>query len=36
MLFMRHEATDHPFANPLNKEYGQGIYHCAKCDLLVY
>lgn len=30
---LRGEGTERPFSSALNKQYGQGVYHCAGCDL---
>jgi len=33
---LRNEATEPPFSSPLNKQYGEGTYHCAACDLPLF
>ena len=33
---LRHEATEPPFASPLNKEHRKGIFSCAGCALDLY
>ncbi len=33
---LREEATERPNSSPLNKNYAEGTYHCAGCDLAVY
>ncbi|WP_431157989.1 peptide-methionine (R)-S-oxide reductase MsrB [Winogradskyella poriferorum] len=29
---LRQAGTERPFTSPLNKNYDEGIYHCAACD----
>ncbi|MBR9915268.1 MAG: peptide-methionine (R)-S-oxide reductase MsrB [Algicola sp.] len=29
---LRQEGTERPFSSPLNKEYSEGVYHCAACN----
>ena len=29
---LRKEGTERPFTSPLNKNYKEGIYHCAACN----
>lgn len=29
---LRKEGTERPFSSALNKNYNEGIYHCAACD----
>ncbi len=33
---LRNEATEGPFSSELNKQYGEGVYHCAGCDLPLF
>jgi len=33
---LRDEGTEPPHSSPLNKEYRDGIYHCAGCDLELF
>ncbi|MFC1602072.1 peptide-methionine (R)-S-oxide reductase MsrB [Pseudomonadota bacterium] len=33
---LRDEGTESPHSSPLNKEYRDGIYHCAGCDLELF
>ncbi|ALM51683.1 peptide-methionine (R)-S-oxide reductase MsrB [Halomonas huangheensis] len=33
---LREEDTEPAGSSPLDKEYGQGEYHCAGCDLLLF
>lgn len=33
---LRNEGTERPFTSPLNKEYRNGTYHCAGCDLELF
>ena len=33
---LRHEATERPFASPLNYEHGAGVFHCAGCDQALF
>ncbi|MAY63369.1 MAG: peptide-methionine (R)-S-oxide reductase [Rhizobiales bacterium] len=33
---LREEATERAFTSPLNKNYAEGLYNCAGCDLPVY
>ncbi|MCV2869727.1 peptide-methionine (R)-S-oxide reductase MsrB [Defluviimonas sp. WL0002] len=33
---LREEGTERAFSSPLDKEYGEGTYHCAGCDLPLY
>jgi len=33
---LRNEATERPFSSELNKQYGEGVYHCAGCDLALF
>lgn len=29
---LREAGTERPFSSPLNKNYEEGVYHCAACD----
>lgn len=29
---LRQEGTERPFSSPLNKNYEEGVYHCAACN----
>lgn len=29
---LRQAGTERPFTSPLNKNYDEGVYHCAACD----
>ena len=29
---LRQAGTERPFSSPLNKNYAEGVYHCAACD----
>jgi len=33
---LRKEATERPFTSSLNKQYGDGVYICAGCDLPLF
>jgi len=33
---LRKEATERPFSSALNKQYGEGEYRCAGCDLPLF
>jgi len=33
---LRTEGTERPFSSALNKQYGDGIYACAGCDLPLF
>ncbi len=33
---LRKEGTERPFSSALNKQYGEGVYHCAGCDLPLF
>ena len=33
---LRGEGTEPPFTSPLNKEYGEGTYVCAGCELSLF
>jgi peptide-methionine (R)-S-oxide reductase len=33
---LREESTERPFASPLDKEYSEGTYVCAGCDLSLF
>ena len=33
---LRKEGTERPFSSELNKQYGEGVYHCAGCDLPLF
>ncbi|MDX8404729.1 MAG: peptide-methionine (R)-S-oxide reductase MsrB [Mariprofundus sp.] len=33
---LRREGTERSFSSPLNKQYGDGVYHCAGCDLPLF
>ncbi len=33
---LREEGTERPFSSPLDKNYADGIYHCAGCDNPLY
>lgn len=33
---LRHQATEHPFTSPLNKEHRSGIFTCAGCGLRLF
>ncbi|MDQ6996214.1 MAG: peptide-methionine (R)-S-oxide reductase MsrB [Mariprofundus sp.] len=33
---LRKEGTERPFSSALNKQYGEGIYHCAGCDFPLF
>lgn len=33
---LRREGTERPFSSPLNKEYGNGTYLCAGCQLPLF
>ena len=33
---LRRRKTEHPWASPLNKEYGPGTYVCAGCGLPLF
>lgn len=33
---LRNEGTERPFTSPLNKEYGEGVYACAGCELELF
>ena len=33
---LRDEGTEPAGSSPLDKQYGDGVYHCAGCDLLLF
>ena len=33
---LREEGTEAAFSSPLDKQYDEGAYHCAGCDLLLF
>ena len=33
---LREKGTERPRSSPLDKEYGEGLYHCAGCDLPLF
>jgi len=33
---LRKAGTEPPGSSPLNKEYREGVYHCAGCDLALF
>ena len=33
---MRKEGTEPAYSSPLDKQYGEGLYHCRGCDLALY
>jgi len=33
---LRKEATERPFSSSLNKQYSDGVYNCAGCDLPLF
>jgi peptide-methionine (R)-S-oxide reductase len=33
---LRQHGTERAFTSPLDKEYGEGVYHCAGCDLPLF
>ncbi len=35
-VILRLEGTEPAFSSPLNKQYGDGVYHCVGCDLALF
>ena len=33
---LRQAGTERPFSSKLNKEYGEGVFHCAACDTALF